>query len=75
LSPARARAASLAALLLALAAPAAAWACPSCATRDGPGAKILALVGVMIAVPYAVAVVAIRVVRRIVRDSDQEAGS
>jgi hypothetical protein len=49
--------------------PAVAWACPSCATRTGPGIGGLVLLGVMIAVPYAVAVVAIKVVRRLDRDS------
>jgi hypothetical protein len=48
-------------------APQVAWACPSCATREGPGLKLLALVAAMIAVPYAVAVVTIRVVRRLDR--------
>ena len=37
------------------------------ALRGGPGAGVLALVGGMIAVPYLVVVVAIRVVRRLDR--------
>jgi hypothetical protein len=48
--------------------PAAAVACPSCATREGPGAGTLVLVGLMILVPYVVAVVALRVIRRLDRD-------
>ena len=55
------------AVALALA-PAAAWACPACATRGGPGAGALALVGAMIAVPYAVAVIAVRIIRRLDRE-------
>jgi hypothetical protein len=47
---------------------AAALACPACAAREGPGAGVLALVGAMIAAPYAVAVVTIRVVRRMGAD-------
>jgi hypothetical protein len=56
-----------AALVVALA-PAAAWGCPSCATRTGPGAGTLALLGAMIAVPYGVAWVAIKVIRRLDRE-------
>lgn len=57
-----------AALLLLIAlAPAAAWACPSCATRTGPGAGTLILIGAMIAVPYVVAYAAIKVIRRLDR--------
>ena len=55
------------AALVALA-PAAAWACPSCATRSGPGLETLALLGGMIAVPYAVAVIALKVIRKLDRD-------
>ena len=43
----------------------AANACPSCATRDAAGLGVFALVGCMIAVPYVVAVVAIKIVRRL----------
>ena len=50
-------------------APATAWACPSCATRGGPGAGTLLLVAGMIAVPYAVAVIAARVIRRLDKDT------
>jgi hypothetical protein len=52
---------------LSLLLPSAAWACPACATRSGPGAGTLALVGAMIAVPYAVAVVALKIIRRLDR--------
>ena len=48
-------------------APGTAWACPSCALREGPGLGIFAAVGVMILMPYLVAWVAIRVVRRLER--------
>ena len=46
-------------------APGAALACPSCAGRDGPGLGALLAVGGMILVPYAVAFVAVRVIRRL----------
>jgi hypothetical protein len=49
-------------------APGAVWACPSCATRGGPGAGTLALLAGMIAVPYAVVVIAAKVIRRLDRD-------
>jgi hypothetical protein len=61
----------LAALLTAfgaLLAPGAALACPACASREGPGAGVLGLVAALIAVPYLVAAVTIRVVRRLERD-------
>ncbi len=38
-------------------------ACPACATREAAGLGTYALVGAMIAVPYIVSVVAIRVIR------------
>lgn len=44
-----------------------ALACPSCATRDGSRGVYL-LVGLMIAVPYVVAAVAYRVIRKTLRD-------
>ena len=50
-------------------APGAAWACPACATRSGPGAGSLLLLAGMIAVPYAVVVIAAKVIRRLDRDS------
>jgi hypothetical protein len=56
--------AALAVIPVALA-PAAALACPSCAGRDGPGLGALLGVGGMIIAPYAVALVAIRVIRRL----------
>jgi hypothetical protein len=46
-------------------APGVALACPSCAGRDGPGLAALLAVGGMILVPYAVALVAVRVIRRL----------
>ena len=49
--------------------PGAAWACPACATRSGPGAGSLLLLAGMIAVPYAVVVIAAKVIRRLDRDS------
>jgi hypothetical protein len=49
-------------------APALALACPTCATRDAPGLAVLAAVGAMIAIPYVVAVVAIKVVRKLERE-------
>lgn len=58
---------SLLATVIALA-PATAWACPSCAMRSGPGLETLALVAGMIAVPYAVAVVAVKVIRNLDRN-------
>jgi hypothetical protein len=63
----RGRAAAWAALG-ALLAPSAVLACPACAAREGPGAGVLGLVGALIAVPYLVAAVTIRVVRRLERD-------
>ena len=53
------------ALVAATLAPAAALACPSCAGRDGPGLGALLAVGGMILAPYAVALVAVRVIRRL----------
>jgi hypothetical protein len=56
-------------LVLSLAAltalPGTALACPSCATREGPGAAIFALIAAMIGVPYVIAAVTIRVFRRL----------
>jgi hypothetical protein len=52
-------------LVAAMLAPVAAMACPSCAGRDGPGLGALLGVGGMILAPYAVALVAIRVIRRL----------
>jgi hypothetical protein len=49
--------------------PGAAWACPACATRSSGGAGALTLVAGMIALPYAVAVVALKIIRRLDRDS------
>ena len=46
-----------------LALPAIANACPSCATREG-GSGVYVMVGLMITVPYLVAAVAFKVIRR-----------
>jgi hypothetical protein len=54
-------------LLAVLAWPALALACPTCATREGPGAAVLLAVGAMIACPFVIAAVTIRVVRRLER--------
>jgi hypothetical protein len=69
----RARALVSALGLIAATAPALAHACPSCATREGLGGSVLALLAGMIVVPYAIAAVTIRVVRRLSRpDRDGE---
>jgi hypothetical protein len=52
---------------LAAFAPGAVLACPACASREGPGTGVLALVGALIAVPYLIAAVAIRVIRKLER--------
>lgn len=59
--------AALAALVVSLATPLEALACPTCATRDS-GRGVYLLVGLMIAVPYLVAVVVYRIIRRTLRD-------
>jgi len=59
------RAGAIAVAITVTAAPGLAVACPMCALRGGPGAAVLALVAGMIAVPYVIAVVAIRVARKI----------
>jgi hypothetical protein len=56
---------ALAAIVMLL--PVQAWACPTCATRDSARGVYL-LVGLMIAVPYVVAAVAYRIIRRTVRE-------
>jgi hypothetical protein len=48
-------------------APSAAWACPSCA-REAPGSGTWVLLGAMIAVPYAVAVIVLKVIRKLDRE-------
>jgi hypothetical protein len=45
--------------------PALALACPTCATREGSGAGVLLAVAAMITLPFAVALVTIRVIRRL----------
>jgi hypothetical protein len=54
--------------LLVTLAPAAAWACPSCALRGPPGPGTIALLAGMIALPYAVAVIALKVIRKLDRE-------
>jgi hypothetical protein len=49
-------------------APALAWACPACATRSGYGAGTAVLIAGLIATPYAVAVVALKIIRRLDKD-------
>ncbi len=52
--------------------PAAAWACPACAGRgDGSSLKTLWVLASMILVPFAVAGVVVRIVRRIESDSSR----
>ncbi|MDX2022132.1 MAG: hypothetical protein SF187_17985 [Deltaproteobacteria bacterium] len=60
------RALLLAALVMA---PKLAWACPVCAGRETNTTMIATLLGLMIAVPYAVAVVVIRVIRKADKES------
>jgi hypothetical protein len=48
--------------------PAAAWACPACATRSGYGSATALLIGGLIAAPYAVAVVVLKIIRRLDKD-------
>ena len=50
--------------LLITLAPAAAWACPVCAGRETNTGMMATFLGLMIAVPYAIAVVAIRTIRK-----------
>ena len=52
-----------------LAAPTWALACPSCAARPTPGTAVFTAVALMIAVPYVIAVITIRTIRRLERDS------
>ena len=60
----RAAAAGLIFLLI----PGAAWACPACALHTPAGTGTAALIAAMIAVPYAVAAVALKVIRRLDKD-------
>lgn len=62
--------AAVAAALLLLA-ERAALACPACAGRSEGGVTTGVLIGAMVAVPYAVAAVGFRVVRRLGRDEVQ----
>jgi hypothetical protein len=56
----------LVAALMLISAPA--WACPSCALRGAAGPGTFALLAGMIAVPYAVAVIALKVIRKLDRE-------
>ena len=47
--------------------PAAALACPTCAAREAPGLGALAALGAMVAIPFVIAAVTIKVVRRLER--------
>ena len=47
--------------------PSAAFACPSCASRESPGTGTFTLIGALIGFPYLVAAVAFRMIRRIDR--------
>ena len=59
--------------LVALAAPAALWACPKCATRPGPGLSTFVLVMTMIGIPYVVVAVAFKIVKRLAADPEPDA--
>ncbi len=50
--------------------PAAALACPACATRDSAGLAAYSLVAGMVAVPYAISIVVLRVIRNLDRRTD-----
>jgi hypothetical protein len=67
----RARALALAAALLASfalsLAPSTLIACPSCATRGGPGTGTYVLIASLVALPYGIVVVVLRIVRRLDR--------
>ncbi len=43
--------------------------CPVCATRTGQGWGTYAVIGAMIAVPYVVTAVALKVIKRISKDA------
>jgi hypothetical protein len=45
--------------------PASAWACSACATRSGYGSATALLIAGLIAAPYAVAAVALKIIRRL----------
>jgi hypothetical protein len=48
-------------------APGVALACPSCATRESGGATLFVLLAGMIAVPYVIAAITIKVFRKLER--------
>ncbi len=45
----------------------AALACPTCATREAGGVGVYVAIGAMIAVPYVIAMVAFRAIRKLER--------
>jgi hypothetical protein len=49
--------------------PAAVLACPACAARPTPGSTVFLWLALMIAVPYVIAFVTIRAIRRLERES------
>jgi hypothetical protein len=49
--------------------PAMVLACPACAARPAPGSTVLVWLALMIAVPYVIAVITIRAIRRLERES------
>ena len=49
--------------------PTSAWACPVCAGRESNTGLVATLLGLMIAVPYAISVVVIRTIRKADKDS------
>jgi hypothetical protein len=63
------RRALAAAAALAVLVPAMAAACPACATRDGYGTGTALLIGGLIGAPYLVVVVALKIIRRLDKDS------
>ena len=48
-----------------LLAPALTWACPACANRDGGGWQTALVIGLMIAAPYTIFSIVLRILRRL----------
>lgn len=61
----RAMLAATIAIVCALGAPRAGWACPACAGRSDGGIGALFIYAAMIVLPFLIAVVAVRVIRRL----------
>jgi hypothetical protein len=59
---------ALAAAMVVAQMPTAAWACPACATRSGYGSGTALLIAGLVAAPYAVAMVAFKIIRRLDKD-------